>query len=513
MVRLYVILLPVLGIWIQICVSRCSGIMSIMPPMTSSANSNACAEIKQSGGTPGVGTSSEFVKSLGATSDLSACVKKSIAWKNISSQAQRCNTACWFKNPSNSTFKEQCFCRADLNWLPTPTTQVDSARILWPCTSHSDCSYNGNCTAVGDVPRRCVCKHGWKGDRCELLDLLPVDKTKLGFFERTPNGTNVSTWGATMLWDEVSGMYHGWVSEMTLGCGINAWESNSQIVHVTSDTPTGPFKRMGVTWPVFAHEPDAVRGPEGEWVVMFSAYPMNATELAAVACRSCTNGFTPPPGTPRCPFQRGQPRQLGHQFRQMLATSSTPFGPWNVSEVAGLTVGWDWNTALAINTTDGSAVACLRAGFTWHAENYADNTTWHPVGTSTGGEGPGWEGASVEDPYLWIDEHGVYHALAHAFSPFFGVHAFSDSSGWPKNWTSGDPMAWNVTGVAYDNIVNFTDGTSVAVVRRERPHIIWQPGAHGRVALALTNGVQPYGRPNTPYQDHVFTLSQPLRTP
>jgi hypothetical protein len=30
----------------------------------------------------------------------------------------------------------------------------------------------------------------------------------------------------------------------------------------------------------------------------------------------------------------------------------------------------------------------------------------------------------VEDPYIW-QENGIYHALAHAFFPFYGVHAFA----------------------------------------------------------------------------------------
>ena len=67
---------------------------------------------------------------------------------------------------------------------------------------------------------------------------------------------------------------------------------------------------------------------------------------------------------------------------------------------AGLTAGWDWNTALTINQ-DASAVALIRGGMTWHATDYADNTTWRAVGQDATGshqpEGPQWS-TGVEDP-------------------------------------------------------------------------------------------------------------------
>ena len=53
---------------------------------------------------------------------------------------------------------------------------------------------------------------------------------------------------------------------------------------------------------------------------------------------------------------------------------------------------------LTINE-DGSALALIRGGMTWHASNYSDNTTWHAVGTNATGtpgpEGPQWP-TSVE---------------------------------------------------------------------------------------------------------------------
>lgn len=49
--------------------------------------------------------------------------------------------------------------------------------------------------------------------------------------------------------------------------------------------------------------------------------------------------------------------------------------------------------------------------------------------------------------YIWVDGNGIYHALAHAFSPFFGVHAFVKPEDVPKNWKT-DVMRWTLGGVA-----------------------------------------------------------------
>jgi hypothetical protein len=72
----------------------------------------------------------------------------------------------------------------------------------------------------------------------------------------------------------------------------------------------------------------------------------------------------------------------------------------------------------------------------------------------------------VEDPFIYVDSLGRFHALAHAFDPFFGVHAIAvagpgttNASG-KSNWST--PMQWEITGAAYGNVVNFTDGSQIA---------------------------------------------------
>jgi hypothetical protein len=66
-----------------------------------------------------------------------------------------------------------------------------------------------------------------------------VPRETPGFRETNASSgnSNVSTWGAPILFDNISKQWHGWASEMTHGCGINAWETNSQIVVSISAPP------------------------------------------------------------------------------------------------------------------------------------------------------------------------------------------------------------------------------------------------------------------------------------
>ena len=483
------------------------------------------------------GESTATLKFLGKASTMDACSAAAAGWRNGTVPEQRCMSTCWWPRARNESEINQCYCRVSPVWMPLPSVEAESSVVEWPCSGPRDCSYNGVCGDGG----KCACDPAWGGVRCGELQLLPVDRAAPGFREinrslhtqstravgvihtnsSNTNHPNVSTWGAPVLWDEPSKQWHGWASEMTFGCGINAWETNSQIVHIVGNSPQGPFQRKEVFAPAFAHEPDVVRGPAGEWVMLYSGYNAdtleitgkgyNASSLAAAVCTNCSNGFTPPQGSPGCPFQRGTPAKLGHSFVQMMAIASSPGGPWNQSEIRPLTTGWDWNTALTINA-DNSAVGLIRGGMVWHANDYRDNTSWHPVGVPPGGgESPQWP-VGVEDPYIWRDRNGVYHALAHCFTPFYGVHAYVHPEDVPSDFNDNvTAMNWTLGGSAYGNTVQFTDGTSFAFSRRERPHLVWKGGEEGTGSpIALTNGVEYGAAANTAYQDAIYTLSQPI---
>ena len=229
-------------------------------------NISACTELHDNRGTKDPwGKSGEYLKFLGVAPTMEACADSAVAWKNSSDASQRCLSTCWWHTPQNQSVLNQCYCRVTPTWMPLPSPEADSAVLEWPCASAGDCSYNGRCAATGGG---CECAAGWTGVRCGELALLPVNRSAPGFRDVTSDGRNVSSWGSPILWDEESQKWHGWASSMTHGCGINAWETNSEIVHIIGDAPTGPFARAEVFAPPFAHEPDVVRGPRGEWVML-----------------------------------------------------------------------------------------------------------------------------------------------------------------------------------------------------------------------------------------------------
>lgn len=114
----------------------------------------------------------------------------------------------------------------------------------------------------------------------------------------------------------------------------------------------------------------------------------------------------------------------------------------------------------------------------------------------------------AQDPYVyrqpWPDAPGEYsyHAVFHDHSTF-GGHAFSS-----------DAITWTYSlEVPFDNVVNYTDGDTVTLQRRERPHLIFDKRGY---ITHLTNGVQPppsSDRPTPPgkQNDYTYTLIQPVR--
>ena len=78
---------------------------------------------------------------------------------------------------------------------------------------------------------------------------------------------------------------------------------------------------------------------------------------------------------------------------------------------------------------------------------------------------------------------------------FPGSHAFSV-----------DGRVWSYSGAAYSNVVQFTDGDRVELVRRERPHLVFDDGG---ALVALVNGVIAPGESGA-NNDASFTLVQAL---
>ena len=104
---------------------------------------------------------------------------------------------------------------------------------------------------------------------CTMLDMLPVPTTACGpgcaYHGNTSilgrPAANSSAWGARVL-PATSGGYIMAVAEGAYGCDFLAtWRSNSQTALAVADSPTGPFRKLGVAVPPWSTNPALFLAP------------------------------------------------------------------------------------------------------------------------------------------------------------------------------------------------------------------------------------------------------------
>lgn len=426
----------------------------------------------------------------------------------------------WSKCQSYTWLQKDLSCTlvVDANeWKPVdvPRGEVsECGRIKWApqsCSSDADCSYNGICLRTTSL---CECSAEWTGDRCQTLKLAPALSRDAGLRARDED-RNTSTWGGSVLLDDDGETLHMWAAEMLNHCGIDSWTTNSHIIHAVCRKSNGTkrdactrFERIGEVWPAFSHEPNVVRAPTGEWIMYFTA-SQNISGPQPPVCTACSNGRT----SASC---NGSAAGSGPTY---MTWSHSPFGPWRTPQRLFFDqkekIDMDTNLAVVV-LSNGSVVGIGRTGGPptgivarlVSAEHWRDPSSYRMrVDEMLFPDTHIMNYAGVEDPFLWIDANGVFHAVFHNQiqnddERLCGGHAFSVDG--TRNWT--------FTGTAWSNTVHFEDGTSYAFSRRERPHLIFADKSDPFRITGLSTGVQ-YGS-GSPIaragEDACFTLVQPV---
>ncbi len=92
------------------------------------------------------------------------------------------------------------------------------------CNSELDCALNGACENG-----RCRCEPAWSGAAdCSAIRFVPGRRAS-GYRHHEPYmSPNSTSWGGGGWYDNTSGLYLIWVSEMVNNCGMATWTSNSQ---------------------------------------------------------------------------------------------------------------------------------------------------------------------------------------------------------------------------------------------------------------------------------------------
>jgi hypothetical protein len=131
--------------------------------------------------------------------------------------------------------------------------------------------------------------------------------------------------------------------------------------------------------------------------------------------------------------------------------------------------------------------------------------------------------AGLEDPMLYRDHRGIFHAVFHNQieaddEKLCGGHAYSV-----------DGVTWTFTGTSWGSRVQYYSDAAAAAAdasdnaptwsydfsRRERPHLVFGNPSDPFEITALTTGVQ-FGEGSPVYvpgQDACYTVLQPVKTP
>lgn len=425
---------------------------------------------------------------------------------------------------------KECYGVTSPGFNPSYDTNAVSGVLHWACRSNEDCSLNGRCEEHGG----CSCRPAWTGDRCQTLSIQPTPKS--AGYNGVDNGNHTSSWGGAVLRGN-DNRFHMFAAEMTEHCGIGAWSQNSRVIHATSTSPSGPYTRQNVVWEVFSHEPEVVPGPNGEFVMYFTAQLRSPHGL----CDCCRQGDDPCDGSTGpndCPSN-----PLGDSdgsFMSWAPANSTGDERWDWSSPQPLFpdyVGSDTNFAPII-LQNGSLVALWREWTERGSRQYvATATDWKNMSTYEQHTDrqeifPDLGAAGVEDQFLYQDDEGYFHAVFHH------MYGTGTSTQWWLDPTGGhayskDGWTWTYTGVAWGNAtaryntpadqggeVVFADGSTERFTRLERPHLIlksssFEEGARLRgEPTFLINSAQ-YGMGTDPgasaqHDDACYTIIRPI---
>ena len=113
------------------------------------------------------------------------------------------------------------------------------------------------CALNGEVQHgRCVCDEGWKGDRCQLLNLSPPDADQPhGYFN-----ASMPTWGGDAILS--NGTWHLFVTaKADIYSPYDNYMCNAAIVRLTGPSRSGPFKYAETVLPNWHHEAHAMAIP------------------------------------------------------------------------------------------------------------------------------------------------------------------------------------------------------------------------------------------------------------
>jgi hypothetical protein len=344
------------------------------------------------------------------------------------------------------------------------------------CATDDDCSLNGLCVSnVNTNLSICHCDVGWFGPDCGRLDLAPA--TRYTGFNNTNytapvhyNNRGNSSWGGQIVQDQDDPeLFHLLYDQFAHGCGLSGWRPTSFIARAESKNgPQGPYVWKQNVTGSFRHNAYVYWSPADDKFLLWSI------------------GVDVP-----------DPKQCGGINKYVES------GPWSPFEILINGTNPAPEPLWAPDNLTRETVLVAEDLKIFTAPNYhGPYTQIFTAPWNTSDYSPTW----TEDPFIWRDKRGHWHALAHWMIditernqkyPRIGAHMFARNLTGP--WTFKLQEAFNST-------VNFTDGSAETFNRRERPKLFFSDDWEV-TPLYLVNGVQRMGTTSESY-----TLIQPIGT-
>ena len=185
-----------------------------------------------------------------------------------------------------------------------------------PATPPPPCSLNGDLQPDGS----CVCDLGWSGQVCNNLLLSPsqplTSNSQTYYHPSIPSASPPfdNSWGISILEDnKVSGLYHGFMTELQNNCSLSSYSSASRILHLTASSPLGPWTVHDVALHSFAHNPQVIRDVDGS-ILLFHI----GNEVPSFCNTTCSGG-NPARVNATC---------SGSSHGASVARAISPYGPW-----------------------------------------------------------------------------------------------------------------------------------------------------------------------------------------
>jgi hypothetical protein len=290
---------------------------------------------------------------------------------------------------------------------------------------------------------------------------------------------------------------------MAENCTLNAWLTNSRVVHAVSpalttgfsvhDVTLGPLANKTIWDSLTQHNPTIVQASDGTWLLFYMGdyspdgeHTVNCSGAATIA------GPATEPITGLLPTAKVQ--------RVGLATSSSPYGPWTRRDTPIIKPGapgaWDdlFTTNPTAHAFPNGTVLVL----------YKGRSTENPNAMFTGvARAEHWSG-----PYTKVGSGPIANVPTDCEDAgmFYGTKTqryfaiFHCGCNYLTVW-SADGLTWTKTAPILPWCdLTLADGQQVTLHRRERPQFILD--ADG-VVVGMTNGVLP---PSTLHGGRVFTM-------